>query len=957
MSSVKSIFGGLIMKKKRLLSLITAASMLLSMTGITASAESGGKKTVSQMVSEMTTEQKVEQMMMITLRQWSDGETFEKSYKFNDEQISFIQRHNFGGICLFASNVHDTKQTVELTSDIQQAAMKSCGIPMLIAADQEGGSIYRLSTGTPTCGNMALGAANDPELAKENAKIIGSELMSVGFNTNFAPVVDVNNNPSNPVINIRSFSSDPQLVSRMGTGYISGLQSEGVITACKHFPGHGDTNTDSHTGLPLISKSYDELKKLELVPYSEVCKSTDMIMTAHIQFPEIETETYTSKADGSKINLPATLSKKMITDILRTDYGFDGVVVTDSMVMGAIASNFDIVDSAVLAINAGVDIILEPMTIQSSDDIAKMEKYIKDVAKKVDDGTIPVKTVDKAVTRILTMKQQRGILDYTAPSAENALKTVGSAEHREKALQTAQRAVTLVKNDDDLLPLDLGTEGSVAYFYPYENVANTMQFALDRLKKDGVVSEKVSAECSCYQNHTAAEYEDTVKKCDAVIVSLEMYRAANIDKTNARGWQAVFCDDIIELAHKNGKKVVFLSANIPYDTARFTAADAIVAAYNADGMGTLPVDGEENEAYGVNYPAALITILGGNRPTGKLPVDVYAVDENSQYTDRILYPCGYGLTYKIGTDRLAGADRYATAVEISKASFTKAETVVLAYGLNYADALAGVPLASKLDAPILLTNKDTLPEVTLTEIKRLEAKKVIILGGEGAVGTEVEDALTKENITVQRIAGKTRFGTASAIAEKLNETPEDVFFVYYNEFADALSVSTVAALKNAPMIYLTTKGELNADTAAYLAKLKEKNCVKNAYVIGGDGVISDDMASKAAKTLGLEKAERIAGKDRFKTCTAVNERFRDVLSGNTICVATGMDFPDALAGGVFAAKNKAPLLLINGKAKTPSLNDEQKAYLKTKAAGKITAFGGTGVVPDAHITDIAENSK
>ena len=310
--------------------------------------------------------------------------------------------------------------------------------------------------------------------------------------------------------------------------------------------------------------------------------------------------------------------------------------------------------------------------------------------------------------------------------------------------------------------------------------------------------------------------------------------------------------------------------------------------------------------------------------------------------------------------RLAGAGRYATAAEISKKAFpSKADTVILAYSMNYADALAGVPLAVKENAPILLTNTKSLDSTALAEIKRLKASKVIILGGEGVIGKQVETELVQSGIkaaNIKRIAGKNRFSTAATIAQQLNTKPTDVFFVYGNNFADALSVSTVAASKNAPIVYLTTNGSLHPDTAAYLAALKKAGSVKNAYVIGGEGVISDDMMNKAANALGLAKATRVAGKDRFKTCVAVNETFAGVLKGDMLCVATGMDFPDALAGGVYAAKNKAPLFLINGKAPTLNLNDEQKAYLKAKGASSITVFGGTGVVPDSHIQTVAAAS-
>ena len=636
---------------RRIAAVISAAAMTVSMFGLTASAEESSEKTIQQMISSMTTEQKVEQMMMITLRPWSDGAEGSESVNvttLNEEQKAFIERHNFAGVCLFAPNIHDTAQCVELTDEIQQAALKSeCGIPMLIAADQEGGKIYRLQTGTPTCGNMALGAASDPQFAYENAKIIGSEISAIGINTNLAPVLDVNNNPSNPVINLRSFSSDPKLVSEMGVQYIKGLQSEGVVTTVKHFPGHGDTGTDSHTGLPLVDKSYDELKKMELYPYTAAVEAgADMVMTAHIQFPQIETGTYISKSTGEQVHIPATLSKTIITDVLRGDYQFDGVVCTDSMVMDAIQVNFDRVDAAVLAMNADVDIILEPMTIASTAQIAEMEQYITDVVQQVNEGKISVATIDKSVERILTMKQERGILDYQKPDTEKAMQIVGSAEHREKALQIAEKAVTLVKNDDDTLPLKLGENGKVAYFYAYANVENTMAFALERLKKDGVIAEGVTAECNCFKGHKAAEYEDVIKNSDAVILALEMYNTGTLDPTDeARGWQSAFADDLIALAHQLGKKVVYVSAHIPYDVARFTDADAILAAYCANGMDALPVDGQENPAYGVNYPAALITAFGGNTPTGKLPVDVYEIAQNTKYTDKILYPQGYGLTY------------------------------------------------------------------------------------------------------------------------------------------------------------------------------------------------------------------------------------------------------------------------------------------------------------------------
>ncbi len=309
----------------------------------------------------------------------------------------------------------------------------------------------------------------------------------------------------------------------------------------------------------------------------------------------------------------------------------------------------------------------------------------------------------------------------------------------------------------------------------------------------------------------------------------------------------------------------------------------------------------------------------------------------------------YILIDSVPVTRFAGKDRFATAVEISKAYFDQADTVVLTNGYSYADALAGVPLADKLNAPILLTGSSTLEAVTLAEIRRLDSKNVIILGGENAIDCSVEKELQTMGIMTERIAGETRFETATKVAEKLNDNPTDVFFVYGYNYADALSISAIAALKDAPIIYLTTDGELNTDTVRYLEELNHKNCVKNAYIIGGSSVISDNMMELATAALGLESATRIAGKDRFETCIAINCAFDDILYSKSVCVATGLNFPDALSGGVFAAKKSAPLFLA-----ARNLTDSQIAYLKTAKAQDIFVFGGTGALSDNLVDKIAK---
>ena len=309
--------------------------------------------------------------------------------------------------------------------------------------------------------------------------------------------------------------------------------------------------------------------------------------------------------------------------------------------------------------------------------------------------------------------------------------------------------------------------------------------------------------------------------------------------------------------------------------------------------------------------------------------------------------------------RLAGQNRYSTAAAISEASFEKTSNVLLASGASYADALAGVVLAKKLEAPILLTAKDTLSAETLAEINRLGAKNVTILGGESAVSKSVEKTLTDKGFKVQRIQGNTRYGTAADIANSVSSDPTVLFFVYGLDYADALSVSPVASIMGAPIIYLTKDGNIEAETARYLAALKKKGCVKTAYVIGGENAVSKAMMQKAGNELGLtvdKQMIRISGANRYSTCIKVNSTFANIVKKDMICIATGLDFPDALAGGVLASLHAAPLFLVNGKA-SPSLSKEQKEYLSTKHPNSMAIFGGTGVVPDSTVGEINAASK
>ena len=303
---------------------------------------------------------------------------------------------------------------------------------------------------------------------------------------------------------------------------------------------------------------------------------------------------------------------------------------------------------------------------------------------------------------------------------------------------------------------------------------------------------------------------------------------------------------------------------------------------------------------------------------------------------------GFAFTAAADGNRLAGSNRYDTAAVIAKSIQNRSSAVILASGEGYADALAGVPLAKYLGAPILLTSKNSLSSEALSEIKRRKATKVIILGGEGAVSKNVENKLKRTGFKTVRLAGTTRYGTAVEIAENMDSAPTEIFFASANGFADALSVSSAAAIKSAPILYLNKDGKLDSKTKQYLQKLRGK--VKKAYVIGGEGVISNNMMKQAAAALGLKSGstvKRIWGQDRYETCIAVNKTFSAIYTGKKICVATGRNYPDALAGGVYAAQQKACILLADSEP-----NKTQKKYLAKKSKWIFTALGGTGAVSE-----------
>ncbi|WP_207640215.1 glycoside hydrolase family 3 protein, partial [Butyrivibrio fibrisolvens] len=578
---------------------------------------------IRSVVSNMTTQQKVAQMIMPALRTWGSGDDAVSATTLSDEQKAVLMKYSFGGVIIFGQNIEEAGQTTQLISSMQEAnAMGGAVSSLLVSIDQEGGYITRLSTGTSMPGNMAIAATNDPDNAYLAGDVIGSELSVQGINVDFAPVMDVNNNPSNPIIGVRSFSDDPRIVSQYGARFIDGLHNNHVMVALKHFPGHGDTDTDSHTGLPLIEKTYDQLKNLELIPFTQVASSADFVMTAHIQYPNIETGTYTSISTGEEVYLPATLSKTILTDILRKDIGFEGVIVTDAMEMDAIASHFDPMDAARLAINAGANMLLIPVDISSPDDIKELDDYINDIVAEIDNGLISMDCVNDSVYRILKAKSKYGLMnddslnelgksELITPDPELARQVVGSKEHHDIEWKIALEAVTSIKNDNAYPVTD---DKKTVILYSNDNQKNSIDFAKALLVAEGKVTSPDNIISICAKDASKESLTAAIKGADTVIMLSVSYskEASNEDLIH----------DLIQKTHDNGGKFILLSAHLPYELASFADADALIACYNSRGMEMIPTGESNRPKYGANIPAAIYAIFGGSNITGTLPVSI-----------------------------------------------------------------------------------------------------------------------------------------------------------------------------------------------------------------------------------------------------------------------------------------------------------------------------------------------
>ncbi len=550
----------------------------------TAAPVSAVKETVASPIetrlARMTLEQKIGQLMVIGF----DGVTYEAGLR------EMVEKYQIGGVIFFARNVESPAQVARVTNELQASALKSSGLGLLVAIDQEGGRVARLTANkgfTEFPGAMALGATSrDVTVAAEHVRRAGqamaAEMRAVGINTDFAPDLDVNNNPANPVIGIRSFSSDAARVAKLGTAFIAGLQGGGVLAFGKHFPGHGDTGTDSHVDLPVVKHARARLDAVEFVPFkAAIAADVAGIMSAHVSFPTIDPTS----------GLPGTLSAKVLTGLLRDELHFNGLVATDSLEMGALGrSGFPAPRAAARALQAGADLLLFNSGYKLHQDA------IVQIAADVRAGTIPVARLDQAVRRVLLAKERFGLLAPASADVAKAAEICASPAHRALTARLSAESITLLRDGAARLPLAKASAPVVIAAPAAAKLAGLLggvdvRIADHPAERDKVTDRDIAAALAAVRAHPGA----------TVLVTLA---GANTDRRQ------------IELAQKiiaTGAPVVLIALREPYDLMPLAgAADAATAP-------TLVA------TYGANpetWPALVAVLRGDAKPAGHLPVEL-----------------------------------------------------------------------------------------------------------------------------------------------------------------------------------------------------------------------------------------------------------------------------------------------------------------------------------------------
>jgi len=538
-------------------------------------------KWVDTTLATLSLRDRVGQMVMV----WVLGDYTSYGDSSYAEVRRWIERDHIGGVSMSLGT------PIEVAAKINNMQRLS-RVPLLTSSDLEPGlgrleggifTHYLLDAGSATVfpSAMAIAATGRDQDAYDVAKIIAQEARAVGIQINFAPVVDVNNNPSNPVINTRSFGEDPQRVARLSAEFVRGTQDGGAVSTAKHFPGHGDTDVDSHVGLPIVAANWARLDTLELVPFrAAINAGAGMVMTAHIALPAIEGDSTT----------PATLAPKIITGVLRDSLRFGGIAITDAMTMEGVGKGYSVEESSVLAVKAGADIILKP---------SDPTKAIDAVVSAVERGDIPRAHIDSAARHVLELKARVGAAFYRFANLDALREVVGSPEHRAAAADIARRAVTLLRDNGPLLPVS-GRRVAVVQYMPETELRAGKIFGGDiRSVIPGARVIKISPATSVTDLDSVTRQ---VSGADRVIV------AAYVRRIEGEGRPAVpphIAKWIDELARK--EKVVVVALGNPYLIRQFPSVQTYLVTYGVS-------DALER--------AAAAAVLGRAPITGTTPVSL-----------------------------------------------------------------------------------------------------------------------------------------------------------------------------------------------------------------------------------------------------------------------------------------------------------------------------------------------
>ncbi|TDD87204.1 glycoside hydrolase family 3 protein [Actinomadura darangshiensis] len=524
-----------------------------------------------------------------------------------DNAAQVIARYHPGGIIYYGENVQDPHQLAAFSNGIQHAAMaQQHRIPATIAIDQEGGIVARVQPpATQSPGSMALAAGRRTGDARALARITGGELRAIGVNQDYAPDADVNVNPANPVIGVRSFGSDPALVSDMVTAQIGGYRSAGVTATAKHFPGHGDTKTDSHTGVPQIGHTRAEWERLDLPPFRAAIEhGVDAIMTAHIVVPSLD-------PSGD----PATLSRPILTGILRDRLHYRGVVVTDALDMQGVRDKYGDENIPVLALKAGVDVLLKPPADDQGNGV--FARQLAAVVDAVKSGELTEKRLDESVYRILALKRERGLFRDPYADESKIDKVVGTPAHLAAAQRATDRTTTLVKNGAGVLPLKPGARKALVTGWGLSTTATlgteiARRGATTTIRQTGIDPGQAEID----EAVAAAREQDLV-----VAVTNRAWDVETEAGHNGPGQM-----NLVKALIATGRPVVVIAVRDPYDIAWFPGATTYLATYSYTA-----------EA----LRSAAETLFGELDPRGRLPVAIPVRDD----PDGVLYPFGYGLGY------------------------------------------------------------------------------------------------------------------------------------------------------------------------------------------------------------------------------------------------------------------------------------------------------------------------